>query len=89
MGISRQGDWSGLPFPSAADLSDPGIKPESPALQADSLPSVPGMLGWTAIPFHLQGIFPTLGTDLHLLHLQVDSLPASHLGSLYPSLVSC
>ena len=29
----------GLPFPSPGDLSDPGIKPGSPALQADSLPT--------------------------------------------------
>ena len=32
MGFSRQEYWSGLPFPSAGDLPDPGIKPESPAL---------------------------------------------------------
>ena len=37
MGFSRQEQWSGLPFPSPRDLPDPGIKPESPALQADSL----------------------------------------------------
>ena len=36
MGFSRQEYWSGLPFPSPGDLSDPGIKPGSPALQADS-----------------------------------------------------
>ena len=30
--------WSGLPIPSPGDLPDPGIKPGSPALQADSLP---------------------------------------------------
>ena len=41
MGISRQGYWSGLLFPSPVDLPDPGIKPGSPALQADSLPSEP------------------------------------------------
>ena len=41
MGFSRQEDWSGLPFPSPGDLPDPGIKPASPALQADSLPSEP------------------------------------------------
>ena len=29
--------WSGLPCPSPEDLPDPGIKPRSPALQADSL----------------------------------------------------
>ena len=38
MGFPRQKYWSGLPFPSAGDLPDPGIEPESPALQADSLP---------------------------------------------------
>ena len=35
--------------------------------------------------FLLQGIFPTQGSDphlLHLLHWQVDSLPLSHLGSI-------
>ena len=41
MGFSRQEYWSGLPFPSPGDLPDPGIKPRSPALQADSLPSEP------------------------------------------------
>ena len=32
-------EW--LPFPSPGDLPNPGIKPRSPALQADSLPSEP------------------------------------------------
>ena len=32
MGFSRQGYWSGLPFPSPEDLPDPGIEPRSPAL---------------------------------------------------------
>ena len=39
MGFSRQDYWSGLPFPSPGDLSDPGIEPGSPALQSDALPS--------------------------------------------------
>ena len=39
VGISRQQYWSRLPFPSLGDLPDPGIKPGSPALQADSLPT--------------------------------------------------
>ena len=39
MRFSRQGYWSGLPFPSPGDLSNPGIDPGSPALQADSLPT--------------------------------------------------
>ena len=33
--------WSGLPFPPPGNLPDPGIKPGSPALQADSLLSEP------------------------------------------------
>ena len=41
LGFSRQEYWSGLPFPSPGDLPDPGIEPRSPALQADSLLSVP------------------------------------------------
>ena len=32
MEFSRQGYWSGLPFPSPGDLTDPGIEPTSLAL---------------------------------------------------------
>ena len=38
MGFSRQEYWSGLLFPSPGDLPHPGIKPVSPALQANALP---------------------------------------------------
>ena len=38
MGFSRQEYWSGLPCLSPGNLPNPGIKPRSPALQADSLP---------------------------------------------------
>ena len=41
MGFSRQGYWSGLPFPSPGDFPNPGIEPRSPALRADALPSEP------------------------------------------------
>ena len=44
IGFSRHEYWSGLPFPSPGDLPDPGIKPRSPALQADPLPSEPPVL---------------------------------------------
>ena len=37
MEFSRQEYWSGLLFPSPGGLPDPGMKPGSPALQADSL----------------------------------------------------
>jgi len=41
MGFSKQEYWKRLPFPSPGDIPDPGIKPRSPTLQADSLPSEP------------------------------------------------
>ena len=41
MGFSRQECWSRLPFLFPGDLPDPGIKPRSPALQADALLSEP------------------------------------------------
>ena len=37
--FSWQEYWSGLPFPSPGDLSNLGMEPRSPALQADSLPT--------------------------------------------------
>ena len=46
MGFSRQGYWSELPFPSPEDLPDPGIKPWSPSLRADSY-----HLSYREIPF--------------------------------------
>ena len=43
IGFSRQEYWSGLPFPPPGHLPNPGIKPTSPALQADALTSeLPG-----------------------------------------------
>ena len=41
MGFSMQEHWSGLPCPSPGDPPNLGIKPGSPALQADSLPTEP------------------------------------------------
>ena len=53
MEFSRQEYWSGLPFPSPGHLPDPGIKPGSPALQADSL-----------LPAKLLQSCPTLGDPI-------------------------
>ena len=36
LGFLRQEDWSGLPFPSAGDLADPGVEAGSSAFPADS-----------------------------------------------------
>ena len=73
MEFSRQEYWSGLPFPSPGDLSDLGMEPGSPALQADSLPSEPAgkptlhSLGtpfvFYLLPFNLHHIFLLLGTS--------------------------
>ena len=51
MEFFRQKYWSGLPFFSPGDFPDLGIKPGSPALQADSLPSEPpGKHCWDLVP---------------------------------------
>ena len=41
MEFSRPEYWSGLPCPPPRDLPNPGIKPRSPELPADSLPTEP------------------------------------------------
>ena len=60
--FSRPEYWNRQPFPCPGDLPKPGIKPRSPALQADSLPAEPQGkpkstgLGNLSL---LQWIFPT------------------------------
>ena len=52
MGFSRQGYWSGLPFPSPRDLPNPEIEPGSRTLQADFLASEPPgklLTIWTSV----------------------------------------
>ena len=53
--VLQQEYWSGSPCPPPGDLPNPGIKPRSPALQADSLPAEPQgsprTLEWVAYPF--------------------------------------
>ena len=41
MGLSRQEYWFGLPCPPPGDLPNPEIKPTSPVLQVESLPTKP------------------------------------------------
>ena len=60
MGFLRQKYWSGLPFPFPGDLPNSGIEPESPALQADTLPSEP------------PGNFPSQRSSPHPLQWKVD-----------------
>ena len=49
VGFSRPEYWNGLPCPPPGYLPDPGIKPGSPALQADYLLSEPPGI-WTLNP---------------------------------------
>ena len=85
MEFSRPEYWSGEPFPSPGDLPDPGIKPGSPALQADSSPAEPqGKPKNTGVGSLslLQRIFPTPGNELASPALQADSLPTELPGKL-------
>ena len=59
--FSRQEYWSGLSFPSPGDLPNPGIEPESPALQADALPSEPPGKPIYCINYHSVPYLETFG----------------------------
>ena len=60
MGFSRQEYWSGLPFPSPGDLPNPGIKPRSPAFQANSLLTELRRHNWRGGWGTMQGLMDTL-----------------------------
>ena len=60
MGFSRQEYWSGLPFPSPGDLPNPGIKPRSPAFQANSLLTELRRHNWRGGWGTMQGLMETL-----------------------------
>ena len=51
MGFTRQEYCGGLPCPSPGELPVPGIKPGSPAPQADSSPSEPRGLCCLGLPY--------------------------------------
>ena len=54
MAFSSQGYWSWLPFPSPGDRLNPGIEPESSALQAGSLlTEQPGKLCIIIVPLKI------------------------------------
>ena len=81
--------WSGLPFLSSGDLPDSGIKPGSPALQADSLPAEPPgkpkSTGVGCLSLHQQ-IFPTRELNWGLLHCKQILYQLSYQGSCRESL---
>ena len=67
MQFSRLEYWSGLPFPSPEDLPNPGIKPRSRALQADSLPAEPQGKPWESIGRSETAVIPA-GVSLSQTH---------------------
>ena len=72
-------------MPSSKDLSNPGIKPRSPTLQADSLPSEPlGKPKDTGVGSLslLQEIFPTHELNQGLQHCRQISYQLSYQGNL-------
>ena len=83
-GISRPEYWSGQVFLSPGDLSNPGIEPRSPQLQADSLPAEPPRkpkntaVGSLTL---LQHIFPTQESIQGLLHYKQILYEPSYQGS--------
>ena len=83
-GFLRPEYWSGYPFPSPGDISNPRIEPRSPTLQADSLPAEPqGKSKDTGVGSLslLQGIFPTQKSDQGLLHCRWILYQVSYQGS--------
>ena len=84
MGFPKQKYWSGLPPDPPRGSSHPGIKPRSPALQADSFPSEPPgkpmSTGVSSLSL-LQGIFPTQELNWGLFHCRRILYQVSHQGS--------
>ena len=84
VGFPRQEYWSGLPCPPPGDLPNLGIKPRSPALQADSLPAETqgkpknNRVGSLSL---LQWIFPIQESNHGLLHCRQILYQLSHWGS--------
>ena len=69
---------------SAANLRLALFNPMDRSLPGSSCPwDFPGGNTGVSCHFLLQGIVPTLGSNLSLLHRQAGSLPPSHLGSPY------
>ena len=83
-GIFQARYWSGQPFPSPGDLPNRGIKPRTPALRANSLPSEPPGkpkntgLGSLSV---LQGKFLTQESNQDLLHCRWILYHLSYEGS--------
>ena len=84
MGILQANILEGSPCPPPGHLPNLGIKPRSPTLQVDSLPSEPpGKLMNSQVGSQslLQGIFPTQELNSDLLHCRHILYQLSYQGS--------
>ena len=83
MEFSRPEYYSGLPCPPPGNFPNPGIKPRSPAFQADSLlsepPGKPKNTGVSSLSL-LQGTFLTQELNQGLLHCRRILYQLSHQG---------
>ena len=83
MEFSRQEYWSGLPFPSAGNLPNPGIKPTSLTLQVIlyqlNHQESPRKLEWVGYPF-FQHIFLTQESNWDLMHCRYILSQLSYQG---------
>ena len=81
---SRQEYWSGLPCPPPGDLPNPRIKPRSPTLRVDSLPSE--LPGKPQLPTALSLLFYCLIPILFLqLHYKLFEAGVIHVCVSHPS----
>ena len=93
LSMEFSGYWSGQSFPSPEDLPNPGIKPRSPTLQVDFLPTEPQgeprNTGVGSLSL-LQGHLPDPGIELWSPAWQADSLPTELPGKqIHPGAQHC
>ena len=81
-GFSGKEYWSGLPFPSPGDLPNPGIEHESPALEADALPSEPRGKSLVFLPGEVHGQRSLVGYS-PWGHKQLDMAERLTLSHMY------
>ena len=74
MRFSRQGYWSGLPFPSPGDLPSPETEPASPALKVRFFTTEPqgsGYINSYIQKYLLICVYPWVSIDIYFFALSV------------------
>ena len=82
VGFSRQEYWSGLPFPPAGDIPDPGTKPTSPALVGGFFTTeLPGIIV-IAIKWKSWDLNPRQPSNWCLWTVVLEKIPESSLHNI-------